>query len=211
MRIIGLTGYAQHGKDTLADMLVEKGYVKFAFAQQLKDMVYDLNPSVYDSGMEMRLQELVDDVGWDNAKLVPEVRRLLQVFGTEVMREHFGEDVWVDLLGKRLDDEFPARVVITDCRFPNEAAAIRRWGGVLLRINRLNPNGTPYENGISKEHASEAHIASLPVTMDWTFATGDLELMRWSADIIDKDYEGYMVAQQAPQMPTRDEMEDLFR
>jgi len=54
------------------------------------------------------LSEDVDDYGWQIAKQNPAVRRLLQVFGTEVGRKQFGSEFWVDIALKDLED-FPSR------------------------------------------------------------------------------------------------------
>ena len=45
--IIGLTGYAQSGKDTLANILVENyGYTRVAFADKIREFLYEVNPMV---------------------------------------------------------------------------------------------------------------------------------------------------------------------
>ena len=62
--IIGLSGYAQSGKDTVAEILVEEyGYTRVAFADIIKQAVYLLDPIVNVSGM--RLRYFVDQIGWD--------------------------------------------------------------------------------------------------------------------------------------------------
>ena len=73
--IIGLTGYARSGKDTVANYLVEHhGYTRVAFADAIRDALYELNPYIANN---LRVAEVVDDYGWDIAKTNPEVRRLL--------------------------------------------------------------------------------------------------------------------------------------
>jgi hypothetical protein len=62
------------------------------------------------------------------------VRRLLQVFGTEVGRKLIADDIWVTSTLSQLDPD--GKYVITDCRFPNEAAAIKELGGTMIRIIR---------------------------------------------------------------------------
>jgi len=110
-------------------------------------MVYTLNPWVdVDADYHVRYQDFVDEVGLHEAKNHPEVRRLLQVYGTDVMRRQFGENVWVDLAysGKDPADHW----VVTDCRFKNEADGIRDHGGFVVRINRPGvepPNLHPSE------------------------------------------------------------------
>lgn len=167
--IVGLTGRAQHGKDFTARVLAEFGFKRYAFADQLKSMALVLNPYI-DSKYTLRLYQLVQDQGWDGAKENPEVRRFLQVLGTEGVREHLGEDAWVAALEKHIRDDtgdpnFYARnIVITDVRFPNEARWVtRNQGGVLWRIRRINLDGTAYDNGLGADHPSEQYVDSLPV------------------------------------------------
>lgn len=141
--IIGLSGYARSGKNTVADMLGDE-YRQVSFAEPMREILYKLNPALPGShtcggnviaSAAMRLQDTVLMYGWDGAKSThPEVRRLLQVLGTEVGREMFGQDFWVEQAMKDVDYE--DKVVFTDVRFPNEAWAIRDMGGEVWRINR---------------------------------------------------------------------------
>jgi hypothetical protein len=132
--IIGLSGYAQSGKDTVAELLcLNYGFKRISFALPMRDAIYTLNPYVEGGN---RVVDLVDEYGWDVAKANPEVRRLLQVFGTEVGRNLFGENFWIDQAFKRAEEY--ERVVFSDVRFPNEAQAIQQRGGDVWRINRHN-------------------------------------------------------------------------
>jgi hypothetical protein len=177
--IIGVTGYAQHGKDSLGQYLVDHyGYTRLAFADSLKQMALVLNPLImgysYQDHMMFqsedeeqsfcRLAGLVDQCGWETAKTVPEVRRFLQVLGTEAVRDILGQDSWVDALWLKV---IPGgKYVITDARFPNEVESIRAMYGQVVRVSRVNEDGSPFENGVDVTHPSEAHIASLPVDVD---------------------------------------------
>ncbi|MFC8921730.1 hypothetical protein [Cellulosimicrobium sp. NPDC057127] len=142
--IVGISGKKRHGKDTAAEALVrDLGFTRVAFGDALKEALYILDPILWSwrwlvrtlLGKPMRLRELVDTVGWEAAKEIPEVRRLLQRMGTEVGRKILGEDTWV-----RIAMETAAAVgrpvVITDVRHLNEAEAIRGAAGVLLRVER---------------------------------------------------------------------------
>ena len=131
--IIGLSGKAQAGKDTVAAILVEDyGSTRLAFADVIKAAVYMLDPIISLSGL--RLQHLVDTNGWEAAKQFPEVRRLLQVFGTEVGREMIDPQIWIELTmnGIKASGNF----VISDVRFRNEAEEIKYQGGQVWRITR---------------------------------------------------------------------------
>lgn len=155
--LIGIMGRKRAGKDTVAARLVQHhGYTRFAFADPMREALLALDPriDVDNSDAEpfpVLLSAVVHSVGWERAKELPEIRRLLQRFGTEMGRAHFGEDFWVDLLWRQIDAHntrevaglrvrtpYPRPVVITDVRFPNEAARIKREGGTLVRIVRTS-------------------------------------------------------------------------
>jgi hypothetical protein len=144
--IIGLTGYAQSGKDSIANILVENyGYQRVAFADPIRKLLYEMNPTVKDGGY--RLQGVVDGYGWEVAKTAfPEVRTLLQTLGVGA-RKTFGDMFWVQQALRQV--HFEGNFVITDVRYPNEAKAIRKYdGSQIWRIKRtgINPVNT---------HASE--------------------------------------------------------
>jgi hypothetical protein len=131
--LIGLTGYAQSGKDTLASILVEKyGYSRIAFADKIRDFLYGVNPMVACSPTGY-LRDLVNLVGWDEAKKEPQVRRLLQDLGISA-RDLIDENIWINAALNSV--ESTDRVVITDVRFENEANMIRSLGGQIWRVKR---------------------------------------------------------------------------
>jgi hypothetical protein len=135
--IIGLSGYAQSGKDTVAEILVEEyGYTRVAFADIIKQAVYLLDPIVNVSGM--RLRYFVDQNGWNEAKHLPEVRRLLQVMGSEVGRDLIDPQIWVELTMYSVSPM--DNIVISDVRFKNEAAEIKFKAGQIWRITRIDRN-----------------------------------------------------------------------
>ena len=162
--ILGFTGYAQSGKDTAAGFLVARGWRRLAFADILRDSLYNLNPIIVsdESGDGMlvnpshfRVRDIVDFIGWDRAKVeYPEIRQLLQRLGTEVGRELYGENFWVERVMSQINRG--EQVVITDVRFPNEEQAVHSAGGRVFRIVRT---GVSAANG----HASELEIDRLSV------------------------------------------------
>jgi hypothetical protein len=146
--LIGLTGYAQSGKDTVASILVEKyGYTRIAFADKIRDFLYGINPMVACSPTGY-LQDLVNLVGWDKAKQEPQVRRLLQDLGISA-RELLDENIWITTALSKVDKD--ARVVVTDVRFENEAMMIKLMGGQLWRVKRVG-------FGPVNEHVSESEL-----------------------------------------------------
>lgn len=139
--LIGITGYARSGKDEAASILVKEfGFVRIAFADALREFLLAQDPWILDTYHPLfafsavKLSKLVDCCGWDGAKKIPEVRRLLQITGTECVRNIFGDTTWVDLAFKKVQAH--PNVVITDCRFPNEESGVHEWGGIMWRISR---------------------------------------------------------------------------
>jgi hypothetical protein len=164
--LIGLHGYPGVGKDAIANILSAHGYRRLAFADKLRESLLALNPVVLiEGGRGHRLRPVVEAMGWDTAKRrIPEVRELLQRFGTEVGRELLGTDVWVDLAFR---DAPPSATVITDVRFPNELAAVRSRGGVVVEVRRPG-------HGAVNDHASETRHAC-----DYTLDNdGDIDALR---------------------------------
>jgi hypothetical protein len=159
--LIGLSGYARSGKDTVAELLcLNYGYKRVSFADPMRQALYVLSPKIDNI---VRLSEYVDDYGWDVAKQNQEVRRLLQVFGTEVGRKMFGLDFWIDIALKDLSGD--TQVVISDVRFPNEADAIAKLGGSVWRINRKNHSAV---NGHASEHAMDNYMFNHVIYNDGT-------------------------------------------
>lgn len=133
MALIGITGLKRSGKDTAADYLTSTyGFKRYAFADPMREALMALNPKVGAT----YLATLVDYIGWESAKSFPEVRRLLQRLGTEMGRDLFGEDFWVDRTFSAIHEDPSPHVVITDVRFPNEYSRVIAEGGIILRTVR---------------------------------------------------------------------------
>lgn len=75
----------------------------------------------------------------------PTIRQVLQFVGTDLFRDRLHPDTWTQALMRRYTPE--SNWVIADVRFPNEAAAIKKAGGILVRIER--------ETGYYDYHESE--------------------------------------------------------
>jgi hypothetical protein len=140
--IIGICGLIGSGKDTIADYLQNiHQFRRESFAHTLKDAVacvfgWDRELIEGRTRESREWREQVDP--WWSARLnMPDLtpRYVLQVWGTEVARRSFHDDIWIASLENKLrktqDD-----VVISDCRFPNEIKAIRNAGGVVIRVVR---------------------------------------------------------------------------
>lgn len=130
------------GKDTAADYLVNfHGFRRDSFARTLKDATAaifgwdrDLLEGRTRASREWREQV---DQWWAQRLSLPHLtpRWVLQHLGTEVLRMHLHDEIWISSLENVLRNSRDD-VVITDCRFPNEADAIRAAGGRVIRIRR---------------------------------------------------------------------------
>jgi hypothetical protein len=170
--IIGLTGYAQSGKDTVANILVNNyGYTRVAFADKIREFLYETNP-MYDSivGEPLFVRAKVDRDGWEEAKKSPHIRRLLQTSGVAA-RKVFGENFWVQQALR--DVHFEGNYVITDVRFTNEADIIKKYdNSQLWRVKRLGVEAV-------NSHVSEHELDGYPVDQIFINNTTieDLELL----------------------------------
>ncbi len=149
--IVGLGYKARSGKDTVADYLCKSyGFKRIGFADALKQGCKEFfgwsDEHVYGS-----LKEVVDPY-WGFSP-----RFALQKVGTECMRENFDQEIWVKAVGKRVLADPGANWVITDCRFPNEAAAVESWGGKVVRIDRPVAGASQGIKGHASEFAMDSY------------------------------------------------------
>jgi Deoxynucleotide monophosphate kinase len=138
-KLIGICGLIGSGKDTVGEVLVnEYGYSKLSFAGTLKDMtavLFDWDREMLEGTTpETRAEREILDPFWSE-KLGRDwsPRIALQQMGTEVMRNHLHEDIWLLTLENKLRKH--DKVVITDCRFPNEIDFVKEHG-VIWTVDR---------------------------------------------------------------------------
>lgn len=151
-RLIAFTGPAGSGKSTAADALVEVGWTRVKFADPLKDMVRAFyracgidHPPYIEARIEGDLKEEPDPFLRGQTP-----RWAMQTLGTEWGRNLIAEDIWTEAFIQRAGSLMSrdVDVVVDDCRFENEAEAIARLGGRVVRI--LGRDG-----GLGMSHASE--------------------------------------------------------
>jgi hypothetical protein len=139
--IIGITGFINSGKDTVADYLVAyHGFKRDSFAGTLKDAV----SAVFGWDREMlegrtpeaRHWREQQDMWWSKRlAMTITPRGVLQQWGTEVCRNGYHDDIWIASLQNRLARR-TGHTVISDVRFPNEITAIKEQGGHMIWVKR---------------------------------------------------------------------------
>ena len=137
--IVGLVGFIGSGKGTAGDILGELGFIKESFAGSVKDIAsvmfgWPRHLLEGDTDESRTFRELPDE-GWSKRFGRPFTpREALQKVGTEVGRDVFHQDFWVQALDAKVD--FKKHYVITDVRFPNEINWIHENGGIVIEIQR---------------------------------------------------------------------------
>lgn len=132
-QLIGLSGKAGAGKDTLALHLVRNfDYQQYAFAWPIKRAIDAIlgTPAIMweDRDWKERSLEFID----------ASPRKLAQTLGTEWGRDLIDKDIWLKLMEQRFNvaHHMQQGMVVSDVRFENEASKIRELGGVVVIINR---------------------------------------------------------------------------
>jgi hypothetical protein len=140
--IIGFVGFIGSGKDTAADYLVNfHGYRRDSFANTLKDAVACVFgwDRVLLEGRTKEAREWREqvDTWWATRLNMPNLtpRLMLQLWGTEVCRNGFHDDIWIASLENKMR-KTTDNIVISDVRFPNEIKAIHNADGIVVRIKR---------------------------------------------------------------------------
>jgi len=172
--IVGLTGAAGAGKDTAAAMLLQHAWRSIAFADALRVEVaaaWRVDPRLLVDRATKETPQRAFRVGnvehreWlmfatvEGWSLLDErsPRWALQRWGE--FRRRQDPDWWVKhvqvWLQLRARENHPG-MVVTDVRFPNEAAALRAAGGHLVRVHRPGAGALAPDTA---SHESEGHTA----------------------------------------------------
>lgn len=169
--VVGIIGKLNSGKNTVATVFQKEGFMPYAFADPIKEIIHDLF-------------EIPREVLWGpSEERTGEVRRMLQLLGTEFGRA-FRPDVWVNKLTERILGRNDDRIIITDVRFPNEARRIVNYfGGSLIKVER--PTSGHHETDIANFHTSETSAEDINEPIDYFINNdGTLEELETAAENI---------------------------
>lgn len=144
-RVVGVAGRAGSGKNAVAAMIPGAAVI------QLADPLYAAVAVMLGVPEALLRHRAYKSAPLPGIGKTP--RQLLQTLGTEWGRHLVGEDVWIRMAERRIE-QFAAAgvtvVAIADVRFENEAEWVRARGGEIWHV---------YRHGLADDdHASEAGI-----------------------------------------------------
>ena len=165
--LIGLAGRARVGKDTAAGIIaaLTRGYT-YSFATPVRAMLAPLGIDLNLPYWEARKDEFIPALG-----VSP--RRLMQTLGTEWGRDTINPDIWLVMAQRRLHASGPG-MVVSDIRFENEAAWVRKFGGCVLHITRKDALAV-------EAHSSETPVPRFPEDITIT-NDGTIEELRYALE-----------------------------
>ena len=167
------------GKDRLADIFLERlsnldiPWQSLAFTDPLKDFPSDLiersapcrckDTERNAPGPKIRRADLATSLvckaqmSWPELDIAvnPSGRQLMQLFGTNIIRDRFMHDTWKRIAGQRAK-AFDGITIIDDVRFSNEAEP-RSIGGILDRCVKIVDPRRPLLS-----HASDTAVDLVP-------------------------------------------------
>lgn len=200
--IIGLCGLIGSGKGTMAEHLMRQhDFIGVSFAETLKDAAacifgWDRDMLEGDTTESRYEREQIDEWWSERLGFETSPRSMLQFMGTEVMRNNLHPEIWVlatemrilgiEELFVRTAGRSKPNFVISDVRFPNEIAMIRRNGGKIWHVRR-GPLPDWFGKDDQSIHESERAWNNEP--MDAAIHNdGTIEQMCGTADVILDSY-----------------------
>lgn len=165
--LIGVSGKLGSGKDYIVENFI---------VPQLKSAGYNVAIVAFADHIKVNAAArngLPIEIMYGNK--TPEIRKMLQIAGTEEGRDKYGPNIWVDTLDRWLKlrsmRDGTNAYVVTDCRFTNEVEWIRDNGGLVIRVHAPDRNLTRLiaeSNGNQeilesiKTHRSETELDDYP-------------------------------------------------
>ena len=115
----------------------------YNFADPLKTICMDILGLTYDQcyGNDNNKNEIVNCVWPDKPYKYMTAREVMQYVGTDIFRK-IQKNVWSEAIIRKIQKENKNIALIADCRFPNEVEAVKKAGGLVLKLKRNLYNST---------------------------------------------------------------------
>lgn len=148
--IIAFAGRKQSGKTTACEFVYNifsgnnLGTCEiYNFADPLKQMCIDILGLKYEHcyGTDDNKNEIVNCVWPDKPYKHMTAREVMQYVGTDIFRK-IQRNVWSDATIRKIQKDSRSLALIADCRFPNEVEAVKKAGGMVLKLKRNLYNST---------------------------------------------------------------------
>jgi len=132
--LIGLTGKAEHGKTAAARIIRE-----WVQKQGGTAGIFEISGLIIDHCIKLGLMA----PGKTRETCTDAEVKLLVDEGTR-MRNEVDPQYWTNLIVPAMQASGLDVAICPNLRFPQEAQAIRKSGGFVWRVNRLNQDGSPF-------------------------------------------------------------------
>lgn len=164
--VVGISGYANHGKGECAKALISLGFVEVNFADTLKRIL----SAVYHLPLEYFIDPVLKETPHSNlGGKTP--RQAMQHVGTKGFRTFF-EDTWVNAWMRNAQAELNEgnNIVVPDVRFPNEWRVLKSLSpSILVAVERPGFNlGEVYEDESEKHVELLRSVADVVLVNDGT-------------------------------------------
>lgn len=130
IKLIGIHGKAQSGKDTVARFIKREtgGYI-YSLTTPIRQMLKCIGVDFDDHDwIERHKEDVIPVIG-------KSPRQLMQTLGTEWGRDLINPNLWIMLATHELQD-LGEGMIVPDVRFDNEARWVRNQGGLLIHVRR---------------------------------------------------------------------------
>jgi len=99
---------------------------------------------IYDLGDEVRRHCIAEGLLPDKARTALNAEELAVLIRVGREQRESNDHFWIDKIARRIREDEKDVALIPNLRYENECAWVRDQGGVLVRIERRNPDGSPY-------------------------------------------------------------------
>ncbi len=156
VKVLGICGFARSGKDSFADFLVKLFPNKFSRSSLAYELKKDLDPFL--------LSKLGISAFTENTKEKEIIRPLLISWGTDVIRNNFSKNYWIDKIKEKVLENSKSNfiTIIPDVRFVNEIEWIKMNGkSIYIERDDCFPVGL-IENETAKLKGMADHVFKWP-------------------------------------------------